>query len=128
MLLQAKDNNGKVPPPHPPSTTNRHTPRRKVTGNVPWIVQEFVQRFLVIQTTVPYHSRKTAFIFSLLHRSKLQNLNNSGLRRTRWAENMACFGGENVYRMLGKPEGKVYLQNPIVSASIILKWLLEKYN
>jgi hypothetical protein len=48
----------------------------------------------------------------------------------RWAGNVACVGERRgVYRVLvGKPEGKNYLEEPGVDGRIILRWIVRKWD
>jgi hypothetical protein len=51
-------------------------------------------------------------------------------RRTRWAAHVARIGEvRSVYRVLvGKPEGKRRLEDPVVDGRIILGWMFRKWD
>jgi hypothetical protein len=66
------------------------------------------------------------FSFFPLRRSALQNLKNSGIKGTRWAEDVAESRQENAYRMLGKPEGKGLLGRPNCRCEDNIKMVLTE--
>jgi len=51
-------------------------------------------------------------------------------RRMRWVGHVACMGEKRVeYSVLvGKPEGRIHLEDPGVNGRIILSWIFKKWN
>ena len=51
-------------------------------------------------------------------------------RRVRWAAHVAHMGERrSVHRVLvGKPEGKIYLEDPGIDRTIILRWVFSKWD